>query len=210
MRELLENLIRNKNLKHLDLEDIGGGDIVRRIRPTLLSDVVRNLQTVNLSKCGLTKRQIRELLGEGLQGDFKLRSLNISFNRKLSLVQTELISSFANLHTLNVSGCDLSPSQLSILFRDIRDGNCVRELDISYNNLSQVSLELIWSVSRLARLNLSYSGLSQERIVVLLTNLYVVPVVRTTLDIRQNLPPLQRAAIREEARKLNIMEMLKI
>ena len=205
MRELLENLIRDENLKHLDFEDIGGGDIVRRIRPTLLSDVVRNLQTVNLSKCGLTKRQIRELLGEGLQGDFKLRSLNISFNRKLSLVQTELISSFANLHTLNVSGCDLSPSQLSILFRDIRDGNCVRELD-----LSQVSLELIWSVSRLARLNLSYSGLSQERIVVLLTNLYVVPVVRTTLDIRQNLQPLQRAAIREEARKLNIMEMLKI
>ena len=215
MKQLLQNLIKKGNIKDLDVEDIGGGEIVRRLRPTLFSEAVRKIPTVNLSKCGVTRGQIRELLRGGLQSDSKLRSLNISFNTQLSLLQTELISSIANLETLNLSGCDLTPSQISILFRDIRDKNYPRDLDISYNNLSQVELEMISrvlssSLSPLRRLNLSYSQLTRERIVFLLTDLYVGPVVRRTLDIRQDLPAQQLAAIREEARKLNIVDKLRI
>ena len=87
----------------------------------------------------------------------------------------------------------------------------MRELDISYNNLTQVTIETIASVlSVLQRLNLSYSWLTQEGINFVLKKLSERSAVTTFLDIRQKLPFRKIEDIKEEARKLDILYLLKI
>lgn len=210
MTELFLKLTKTGKLKHLDIEAIGDGGILKTIPSTLFSEVIRNIHTVNLSYSKVRKCQLKHLLKD-LQGDFKLKSLNLSSNSNLALVPPKFISSIANLHKLNVSGCDLSATQIRILFRGVRDNKCMRELDISYNNLTQVSIETIASVlSVLQRLNLSYSWLTQEGINFVLKKLSERSAVTTFLDIRQKLPFRKIEDIKEEARKLDILYLLKI
>ena len=88
----------------------------------------------------------------------------------------------------------------------------MRELDISYNDLSKISLGVMSSILRpcLTNLNLSFSWLSLQHIQSFLTSLSSRHSVRTYLDIRQNLPSTQIENIKLQAQTLNILYLIKI
>ena len=210
--ELFQNLTQNVNLQDLDLEAICDGDVMKRVSPALFATVIKKIPTVNLANAILTKCQIIELL-KGVDCDSALINLNISSNTNLALVRPRLISSFAKLRKLNLSGCQLSADQINVFFRSISESCCMmRELDISYNDLSKISLGVMSSILRpgLTNLNLSFSWLSLQHIQSFLTSLSSRHSVRTYLDIRQNFQSTQIESIKLQAQTLNILYLIKI
>ena len=165
---------------------------MKGVSPSLFARVIRKIPTVNLANAILTKCQILEVL-KGLDCGSRLINLNISSNTNLALIRPGLISSFAKLSKLNLSGCQLSAGQINILFGSISGAGCMRELDVSYNNLSKITMGVLSSILRpgLTNLNLSFSWLSLQHIQSFLTSLSSLRTVRTYLDIRQNFQSTQ-------------------
>ena len=195
MTELFEKLRHSANIQELDVEAIGDGEVMKGVSPSLFARVIKKIPTVNLANTLVTKCQLLELL-KVVDCDSRLINLNISSNTNLAWIRPRLISSLANLRKLNLSGCHLSMDQINILFGSISEAGCMRELDISYNNLSKISPKVLRSIlwPGLTSLNLSFSWLSLQQIQSFLTSVSSRGSVRrlkTYLDIRQNFQSIQ-------------------
>ena len=188
---------------------------MKEVSPSLFARIIKKIPTVNVAAALVTKCQILELLKAVHHCDFNLINLNLSSNTNLAWIRPRLISSFAKLRKLNLSGCHLSLAQINILFGSISEAGCMRELDISYNNLSKISPRVLSSIlwPGLTGLNLSFSWLSLQQIQSFLTFLSSrssVRPVRTYLDIRQNFQSTQIENIKLQAQALNLMYLIKI
>ena len=208
---LFDKLALTTHLQDLDIEAIGDGEVMKGVSPSLFARVIEKIPTVNVASALVTKCQILELL-KTLDNDSSLSNLNISSNTNLAWIRPRLISSFAKLRKLNLSGCQLSEGQINILFGSISEAGRMRQLDISYNNLSKISMRVLTSIlwPGLTSLNLSFSWLSLPQIMSLLTSLSARGSVRTHLDIRQNFQSTQIENIKQQAQALNLLYLIKI
>ena len=211
---LFDKLALTAHLQDLDIEAIGDGEVMKGVSPSLFARVIEKIPTVNVASALVTKCQILELL-KALDNDSSLSNLNISSNTNLAWIRPRLISSFAKLRKLNLSGCQLSGGQINILFGSISEAGCMRELDISYNNLSKISPRVLRSIlwPGLTSLNLSFSWLSLQQIQSFLTSVSSrgsVRRVRTYLDIRQNFQSIQIENIKLQAQALNLLYLINI
>merc|ERR1712098_939859 len=92
-------------------------------------------------------------------------------NNNLSSVKPRLLAgAITNLETLNVENTNLTPKQTETIFFGVSEGSKLKHLNISYNNLCRLSEELlVRGVSRLATLDVSYTALTPDQAVTMLT-----------------------------------------
>uniref|UniRef100_A0A0C9RWG7 LRRC15 protein n=1 Tax=Fopius arisanus TaxID=64838 RepID=A0A0C9RWG7_9HYME len=134
----LRHLVLSQNeLHHLDIENTLGHNL-------------HNLQSVDLSNCGLQDR----LSEETFKNSSKLRVLNLSGNPMFAGDLTAVLRHLPKLHKLSLSNCSLRrlPDAFDVLEH-------LEELDISHNPLSDAFVKLLNPLRSLEYLDMSYCSL---------------------------------------------------
>jgi len=127
----------------------------------------RTLIVKRMSMSSLTLNYIFSRLCSNNQ----FKTVSISDNNLSSVKPRLLQGTIINLETLNVENTNLTPKQTETIFTSVSEGgSTLQHLNISYNNLSRLSVVLsARAVSRLATLDVSYTALTPDQAVTILT-----------------------------------------
>jgi len=153
----LSGIKTHKNLRELDLlcnNDFSGLlDLVFIAR-------LPSLEKLYLSNCRLTSASLKTL--SGIERHESLRVLDLDNNDFSDLLDLRFIAKLPSLEKLVLSNCRLTSVSLKTL-SEIETHESLRELDLSGNNLSNLSdFAFITKLSSLKELNLSYCELTPE------------------------------------------------
>jgi hypothetical protein len=127
-----------------------------------LLEIPKDLQALNLSEClWITKDSLKKIMGVCPD----LKQLVLQKNEQMNYIFWGDLAKYKHLLRLDLANCDqLQDSDLSILFRGL---NALTELSLSgCKKISERGfLELAKSLSRLIKLDLSYSNISDTALV---------------------------------------------
>ncbi|XP_056623813.1 NACHT, LRR and PYD domains-containing protein 3-like [Triplophysa dalaica] len=133
--------LRELDLSINDLKDSG----VKLISDALKTENCQ-LQTLRLSGCNVTE-ECCESLSSCLQSSKSLRELDLSNNdlkdSGVKLISDALKTQNSQLHTLRLSGCNLTGECCESLSSCLQSSKSLRELDLSNNDLKDSGVKLI-------------------------------------------------------------------
>ncbi|KAA0710844.1 NACHT, LRR and PYD domains-containing protein 12 [Triplophysa tibetana] len=182
--------LRELDLSFNDLKDSG----VKLISDGLKSSHCQ-LEKLRLAGCDLTDNSC-ESLSSVLQSSNSLRELDLSFNNlrnSVKLISDALKSSYCQLNTLKLKGCDLTDECCESLASVLQSSNSLRELDLSFNDLKDSGVKLISdglksSHCQLEILRLSFCKVTDEGCGHLASALRSNPSHLRELDLNNNRP----------------------
>jgi Leucine-rich repeat (LRR) protein len=110
----------------------------------------------------LTHEQLETLLVE-IEDGVKLRILNLAENN-LSTVEPSLLASLAHLETIDLHYTGLNKEQLETLFKAIKEGNTLKNLNLIENDLAPVEPALMNAFTKLETLELRYTNITHDQL----------------------------------------------
>ena len=110
-----------------------------------LAQSVAQLETLEVFNCRLFPPQVEQIF-DTIVSSSKLKDLNLKFN-VLSTVKPEtLADALVKIQCVNISGCRLKNDQVQKLFGRIAESDIMTRLDISQNDLSETSSEVMAAI----------------------------------------------------------------
>ena len=178
------------------------------VPPQTLARAVVRLEEVSLFVTNLSPAQITLLLETVLEtADLRLRSLDICDNDLSSIPVTVLVEAVMRIEEINLYHTLLTQQHLESLISTIaqhKEGK-LRKLDLRHNDLSSISSEtLSLAISKLEKIALDNTELSQKQIITILTRIIDPETKLTHLELGRNnlskvpLDLLTRAVVRLE------------
>ncbi|KAA0706305.1 NACHT, LRR and PYD domains-containing protein 12 [Triplophysa tibetana] len=123
----------------------------RRLVPAVINCTKALLQSCNLTG------EICKSVSSCLQSSTSLRELDLSNNdlkdSGVKLISDALRTHNCQLHTLRLSSCDLTVECCTSLSLCLQSSNCLRELDLSNNDLKDLGVKLISDCSQDSQLS---------------------------------------------------------
>jgi len=165
--EELEKLFESiKNLSELTYLDMWGMPL-KLVDPKLFTEVVINIEEVDLSKCELSKQQMDMLFGS-INDSTRIKDLQIK-EVDMSLVDADKLSAGVNqLETVNMQQTQLLVGQMTALLREAGKQTKLREVFLDSNTIDgdpilfrvdgeRVEMEVVQQAKlNIARFNLKY------------------------------------------------------
>jgi len=165
--EDLEKLFESiKNLSELTYLDMWGMPL-KLVDPKLFTEVVINIEEVDLSKCELSKQQMDMLFGS-INDSTRIKDLQIK-EVDMSLVDADKLSAGVNqLETVNMQQTQLLVGQMTALLREAGKQTKLREVFLDSNTIDgdpilfrvdgeRVEMEVVQQAKlNIARFNLKY------------------------------------------------------
>ena len=124
-----------------------------------LAKSLNNLEKVEILHCRLYPPQIVAIFEEISRGT-NICDLNLKFNILSSVSPDILASALGKIESVNIAGCRLKRDQVSKLFEMMTDNDTLAHLDISQNDLSEVSSDVLAKVIN----NLKYANVAHAKI----------------------------------------------
>ncbi|KAI7793002.1 putative NACHT [Triplophysa rosa] len=145
----LKNFLKQKYERILDELDLSNNDL-KDSGVKLISDALKThncpLHTLRLSGCNVTD-ECCESLSSCLQSSTSLRELHLSNNdlkdSGVKLISDALKTHNCPLHTLRLSGCNVTDECCESLSSCLQSSTSLRELDLSNNDLKDSGVKLI-------------------------------------------------------------------
>ena len=153
--KLFQMMSRGTKIKELkmmknDLNNISYSDLARSLN---------SLQKVEILHCRLYPPQLEAILAE-MSSRTQTCDLNLKFNILSSVNPDTLAHALGKIQSVNIAGCRLKSDQVKKLFEMMTVNDTIAHLNISQNDLSEVSSEVLAVVIN----KLEYSNISHAKI----------------------------------------------
>jgi len=152
-------------LVHINLS---GNQISNQAAVILATGIIFNvfLQHLELASCNLYEGGLRSIC-DAIKSR-NILSLNISCNSvtdKVALDLADALMSINNIENLHMKRCALKSNGIQVLITGLAKINCLKTLDLSYNNMSHVNSDVssvVLANRGLENLNLSHCKLQED------------------------------------------------
>jgi len=112
------------------------------IMPITLATAITNVKVVNVANCALTEEQVQAVF-EAMDEEMCLKELNIAWNNLITLDANILARGANRLRIVDVSGTNVTVTQVNQIFREAAKGTQLRTLYHDQGLVGQINQQIL-------------------------------------------------------------------